>query len=212
MAGAIGRLERMMVGIWQVAVELLKDNFLKKLGNERKVRDRAIVFQVIWSRLFFFRTGWTIAVLKAVGKEPVRSDALTMSVMAGSRYGRHFEARCRNGVKFTGSERHWFQSMHRPLTERLDFVCPRTQGSDRTCSALSSGSTPWPTYFHKLYSTLGVTIRNYLDWLFNSAFRDCVLEGLVYWGGSPKRFTVTQTTTTQWHTTRANEHTQRHVR
>ena len=42
MAAAIGRLERMKeVVIWQVVVELLKDNFPKKLENEQKVRDRA---------------------------------------------------------------------------------------------------------------------------------------------------------------------------
>ena len=34
-----------------------------------------------------------IAVLNAVGKEPVRSDVLTMSVMAGSRYGSQSEKR-----------------------------------------------------------------------------------------------------------------------
>ena len=38
-----------------MVVELLKDNFLKKLGNERKVRDRAIVFQVIWVKVVLFQ-------------------------------------------------------------------------------------------------------------------------------------------------------------
>ena len=50
MVGPVGRLERMKeVVIWQVVAELLKDNFLKKLGNERKVRDRAIVTGVLKS-------------------------------------------------------------------------------------------------------------------------------------------------------------------
>ena len=51
-----------------------------------------IVFQVIWVRvvcLFFWR-GQTLAVLKAMGKEPVHEDMLTM---AGSRYGRQSEKR-----------------------------------------------------------------------------------------------------------------------
>ena len=56
MVGPVGRLERMKeVVIWQVVAELLKDNFLKKLGNERKVRDRAIVFQVIWVKVILFQ-------------------------------------------------------------------------------------------------------------------------------------------------------------
>ena len=77
-----------------MVAELLKDSFLKNLGNERSVRDKAIVFQVVWVKvvLFFWR-GRTLAILKAVGKEPVHKDALTMSVMAGSRYGRQSEKR-----------------------------------------------------------------------------------------------------------------------
>ena len=38
-----------------MVVELLKDSFLKKLGNERKVRDKAIVFQVIWVKIVPFQ-------------------------------------------------------------------------------------------------------------------------------------------------------------
>ena len=56
--------------------------------------NRAIVFQDIWVKVVVvFCRGRTIAVLKAVGKEPVHKDALTMSVMAGSRYGRQSEKR-----------------------------------------------------------------------------------------------------------------------
>ena len=38
-----------------MVAELLKDDFLEKLGNERKVRDRAIVFQVIWVKVVLFQ-------------------------------------------------------------------------------------------------------------------------------------------------------------
>ena len=45
MVGTVGRLERVeeVVGR-QVVVQLLQDDFFKEFGNERKVRDRAIVF------------------------------------------------------------------------------------------------------------------------------------------------------------------------
>ena len=48
-------------------------------------------FRSFGSRLFFFRKGRTTVVLNAVGKEPVRKDVLTMSVIVGSRYGRQSE-------------------------------------------------------------------------------------------------------------------------
>ena len=51
------------------------------------MNERAIVFRSFGSKLFFFRRERTIAVLNAVGKEPLHKDALTVSVMAGSRYG-----------------------------------------------------------------------------------------------------------------------------
>ena len=95
MAGAVGRLERMKeVVTWQVVVELLKDHFLKKFENEQKIRDRATFFRSFGSRLFFFWRVRTIAVLNAVGKEPVCKGVLTMSVMAGSRYGRQSKKLC----------------------------------------------------------------------------------------------------------------------
>ena len=57
-------------------------------------KNRAVVFfRSFGSRLFFFRREQTIAVLNAVGYEPVRKDVLIMSVMAGSRYGRQSEKR-----------------------------------------------------------------------------------------------------------------------
>ena len=34
-----------------MAVELLKEDLLQKLGNERKARDRATVFHVIWVKV-----------------------------------------------------------------------------------------------------------------------------------------------------------------
>ena len=37
-----------------MVVELLKDSFLKNLGNERSVRDKAIVFQVVWVKVVLF--------------------------------------------------------------------------------------------------------------------------------------------------------------
>ena len=50
-------------------------------------------FRSFGSRLFCFRRGQTIAVLNAVGKEPVRKDVLIMSMIAGSRYERQSEKR-----------------------------------------------------------------------------------------------------------------------
>ena len=76
-----------------MVVELLKDSFLKKLGNERKVRDKAIVFQVIWVKIVPFQERTNNSCLKCCGKGTVRKDVLTMSVMAGSRYGRQSEKR-----------------------------------------------------------------------------------------------------------------------
>jgi len=67
--GALGRLQRMKeVVISQLVVEVLKDNFLKKLGNERKVRDRAIVFQVIWVKVVLFWVRMNNSCLKSCGK------------------------------------------------------------------------------------------------------------------------------------------------
>ena len=69
MVGAVGRLQRMKeVVISQLVVEILKDNFLKKLGNERKVRDRAIVFQVIWVKVVLFQDRTNNSCLKSFGK------------------------------------------------------------------------------------------------------------------------------------------------
>ena len=51
-----------------MVVELLKGDFLKKLGNERKVRDRAIVFHVIWVNVVLFQERMNISCLKCCGK------------------------------------------------------------------------------------------------------------------------------------------------
>ena len=51
-----------------MVVELLKDNFLKKLGNEWKVRDRVIVFQVIWVRVVLFQERMNNSCFKSCGK------------------------------------------------------------------------------------------------------------------------------------------------
>ena len=75
----------------------MKDDFLKKLRNRRTARDRrqlsffVLFFCLCFSRPFESRLLFqekTIAVLQGAGKEPVLKDVLTMSVMAGSSYGR----------------------------------------------------------------------------------------------------------------------------
>ena len=51
-----------------MVAELLKDDFLENLGNERKVRDRAIVYQVIWVKVVLFQERTNNSCLKCCGK------------------------------------------------------------------------------------------------------------------------------------------------
>ena len=51
-----------------MVAELLKENFLKKLENEQKVRDRATVFQVIWVKVVLFQERTNKSCLKCCGK------------------------------------------------------------------------------------------------------------------------------------------------
>jgi hypothetical protein len=52
---AICRLERMeeVVGR-EVEIKLVENHFLKKFGQERKIGDWAIVFEVVWIQVVFF--------------------------------------------------------------------------------------------------------------------------------------------------------------
>ena len=80
--GAVGRLQRMKeVVISQLVVEVLKDNFLKKLGNERKVSDRAILFRSFGARLFFFRRGRTKATATTTTTTTTTTAAAAMLVL-----------------------------------------------------------------------------------------------------------------------------------
>ena len=72
-----------------MVVERLKDNFFKKLGNERKVRDGVIVFQVIWVKVGFFLERTNTSCLKSCGKGTCVDD------------GRKQVWKAVNGVKFT---------------------------------------------------------------------------------------------------------------
>jgi hypothetical protein len=52
---AVGRLKGAVEIVGgEVVIELVEDNLLKKLGEERQVRDRAIVFEVVWVEVVFF--------------------------------------------------------------------------------------------------------------------------------------------------------------
>ena len=52
---AIGRLERTekIVG-GKMEVELVENNLLKELGQEREIRDGSVVFEFIWIKVVFF--------------------------------------------------------------------------------------------------------------------------------------------------------------
>ena len=97
--GAVGRLQRMKeVVISQLVDEVLKDDFLKKLGNERKVTDRAIVFQVIWVKVVPFQERTNNSCGKGTCVQGCVDDVSDgrKQVWKAVR-----EERCRNGVKFT---------------------------------------------------------------------------------------------------------------
>ena len=78
------------------------DNFLKKLGNEREVRDRAIVFQVIWVKVVLFQGRTNNSCLKSCGKGTCAQGCVD-DVSDGRKQAWKAvrEERCRNGVKFT---------------------------------------------------------------------------------------------------------------
>ena len=85
-----------------MVVELLEDSFLKKLGNERKVRDRAIVFQVIWVKFVLFQKRMNNSCLKSFGKGTCARGCVDDVSDGRKQVWRAVrEERCRNGVKFT---------------------------------------------------------------------------------------------------------------
>lgn len=55
MVFAIGRLERTekIVG-GKMEVELVENNLLKELGQEREIRDGSVVFKFVWIKVVFF--------------------------------------------------------------------------------------------------------------------------------------------------------------
>ena len=65
--------------------------FSRSLEMKGRLETGRYLLRLFGSRLCFLRRGRTIAVLKAVGKEPARRDELTKSVMAGRRCERHLE-------------------------------------------------------------------------------------------------------------------------
>ena len=76
----------------KVEIELVEDNLLKELREEREIGDRTVVFfRSFGSRLCFFRRGRTMAVLKLSGTEPVCMEVLMMSVMKGRSWRRPSE-------------------------------------------------------------------------------------------------------------------------
>ena len=85
-----------------MVVERLKDNFFKKLGNERKVRDGVIVFQVIWVKVGFFLERTNTSCLKSCGKGTCAQGCVD-DVSDGRKqvWKAVREERCRNGVKLT---------------------------------------------------------------------------------------------------------------
>ena len=117
MVEAVGILERMKEAVvWQVVVELLKDSFLKKLGNEWKVRDRAIVFQVIWVKVVLFQERTNNSCLKCCGKGTCAQGCVNNVHDSRKQVWKAVrEERCRHRVKLTWFERHWFQCLILPF-------------------------------------------------------------------------------------------------
>ena len=85
-----------------MVAELQKDDFLKKLGNEQKVRDRATVFQVIRVKAVLLQGRMNNSCLACCGKGTCAQGCVDdVSDDRKLVWEAVREERCRNGVKFT---------------------------------------------------------------------------------------------------------------
>ena len=98
---AIGRLEG------EEEIELVEDNLLKELGEEREIGDRAVVFEVIWVKIVFFEERTDNGGLKTVRDGASLYGSVDDVGDEGKELGKTLRVEGgREGVEFTGFERH----------------------------------------------------------------------------------------------------------
>ena len=105
---AIGRLEREEEIVrGEVKIELVEDNLLKKLGEERKIRDRMVVFEVVWVKVVFLEERTNYNRLENVRDGASQYGRVDDVSDEGQELGKAVRVEGgRKGVKFTGFDRH----------------------------------------------------------------------------------------------------------
>ena len=87
----VGRLNRAeQARLFHVASELNQDSSFQQFGQKGQVRHWSIVFNTLLSKLDFFRSGETLASLKAAGNTLDCNDVFTISVIVGRRWSISF--------------------------------------------------------------------------------------------------------------------------